>query len=204
MRQLYIVLISIFIFSGCAVVNEYTDSYKLKYIHWTTTTNFQSLTKTLLEEICDQDDTLKQKLLQKPIYVVDFVNLKDLENHSELGFMLSDELKTHATQMCNMKIYSLEYTKYLKIGANGTKLLSRDVEDLNQTKVNKNTYALVGTYALTQRQLILYLKLIDLKTGVILHSATNDTTLTDEIIHFELQAKEKRVNPNLIRKPLTL
>lgn len=199
MRQLSIILISFFLFNGCAVINENTDSFKFKYLHLTTTTNFTNLTENLLEQLCPTIQEVNKSAT--PLYIVDFTNLKDLENHSELGFMLSDELKTQVTQMCNMPIYALEYAKFLKIGSKGTKLFTRKLDELNNKKVNKNTYALVGTYAFTQRQLILYLKLIDLRTGVIIKAATQETLITDEIIELELKAKPL---PQNIYQPLTI
>ncbi len=205
MRQLYIILIFItsLTFSGCSVVNEYEDSFKFKYLHSTSVTAFDEVVEELLLQLCPTIKELSTEH-EKPFYVVDFVNLQDLENHSELGFMLSDELKTLVTQKCNRAVYSIEYTKYLKIGANGTKLLSRDIDELNRTKINRNTYALVGTYAMTQRQLILYLKLVDLRTGIIHKAATQKTTLTDEIIHFEKKPRQSRLNSNTIYEPMSL
>jgi PBP1b-binding outer membrane lipoprotein LpoB len=196
MRQFYIILIALFIFNGCVKVNE--DSYKLKYIHSTSVTNFTDVTDELLKPICP---TLKK--IDKTIYVTDFVNIKELENHSELGFLLSEELKTLVTQKCGNSIHAIEYSKYLKLGANGTKLLSRDLDDIKNTKINQNSYALVGTYAFTQRQLILYLKLMDLKKGTIYKSSTKRTTQTDEIIHLEQKsAAEKKGIP--VYQPMTL
>jgi len=202
MRQLNIILITLFFFSGCSLIKENTDSFKFKYLHLTTTTDFSDLTGDLLEQLCPTIHSVNSK--DTPMYVVDFTNLKDLENHSELGFMLSDELKTHVTQMCNMPLYAIEYTKYLKIGANGTKFFSRDLNQLKNKKVNQFSYALVGTYAFTQRQLILYLKFIDLNTGVIIKSATQKTLITDEIIHLEQQNKKLLYQQQNVYQPMTL
>jgi TolB-like protein len=198
MRRISIILIVSFLFNGCTIIKENEDSFKFKYLHLTTTTSFDTLTENLLEQLCPTIASINKS--KTPLYVVDFVNLKDLQNNSELGFMLSDELKTQVTQMCNMPIYAIEYSKYLKIGPNGTKFLSRDLDELNNQKVNKNTYALVGTYAFTQRQLILYLKIIDLTSGVIIKSATEKTLITDEIIHLE----KKRKNTQTVYTPMTL
>ncbi len=181
------------------MINSYEDSFKFKYLHSTSTTDFSDLTKELLDPLSTE---LKKLNTEIPLYIIDFVNLKDLDNHSELGFMLSDELKTHITQIYNLQIHAIEYAKYLKLGSNGTKLLSRDIDELKIKKMSSNTYALVGTYAFTQRQLILYLKLIDLRNGVIIKSSTKSTTLTDEIIHFELN--EGRFNPENIYAPVVL
>lgn len=199
MRQFNFILILIFTFNGCGLIKDNTDSFKFKYLHSTSVTDFDNLTENLLNQLCS---TIQEpRISSKPIYVVDFVNLQELENHSELGFLLSDELKTHVTQKCNIPVYALEYAKYLKIGANGTKLLSRNINELSNTKIKQTAYALVGTYAFTQRQLILYLKLIDLKNGIILKSATHKTTLTDEIINLEKKPKSYQKN---IYQPVVL
>jgi TolB-like protein len=184
-----IVFITIFILSGCSLVNESENSFKLKYFQSTFTTNFSDVTEELFEGIQEKMAILDKR---NPVYVVDFVNLKNLSNNTELGFMLSEEIKTQVSQKLDIPIVSIEYMKYLKLGKSGSRFLTRDIKQLNNTKVNKNTYALVGTYAFTQRQLILYLKLIDLTNGVIIKSSTKATTLTDEIIHFETQKQQPK------------
>ena len=198
MQQFSFILILTFFLNGCGI-NSYDDSFKFRYLHSTSVTNFSSLTDELVDQLALDLVAVKSSA---PLYIIDFVNLKELENHSELGFMLSDELKTHVTQKFNIPIHEIEYTKYLKLGANGTKLLSRKTNEIKNTKLNSSTYALVGTYAFTQRQLILYLKLINLENGVILKSATQRTTLTDEIIHYEMN--EKRFAPKNIYQPMVL
>ena len=111
-------------------------------------------------------------------------------------------MKTNVTQDCNWPIYQVEFTKYLTIGKNGTKLLSRDTNDIKNRQLQQNTYALVGTYNITQRQLILHIKLINLKNGVILKSATQRVTLTDEIIN--LEGKPNSFDPNSIYQPVVI
>ena len=205
MRQFYTILITFaasLFFSGC--IQSHTDSFKIKYIHSTLVTNFSTLTENLVDDL---SPAVNKITTAHPVYVIDFVNLKELENHSELGFMLSDEVKTHVTQKLNWAVQSIEYTKFLKIGANGTKLLSRDIEQIKNRKINSNGYALIGTYAFTQRQLILYLKLIDLNNGVIIKSSTTATSLTDEIIHLEQKQKPKQKQSdqlNNIYQPMVL
>ncbi|MEA3554663.1 MAG: FlgO family outer membrane protein [Campylobacterota bacterium] len=198
MRQFYAILILSFLLSGCGI-NSYEDSFKFRYLHSTSVTNFSNLTEKLVNQL---ETDLYFVKPYAPLYITDFVNLKELENHSELGFMLTDELKTHVTQKFNIPIHEIEFTKYLKIGKNGTKLLSRKSNEIKNKKINSNTYGLIGTYAFTQRQLILYLKLVNLNNGVIIKSATQRTTLTDEIIHYELD--ESRNIPKNIYQPMVL
>lgn len=180
MQKYFFLLVLLLTFSGC--VSQTNNSYKVKYLHSTQTTDFTSITKSLLDDLCPTLNTLSKKI---PITVIDFTNIKELENYSELGFLLSEEIKTHVTQECNWAVNQIEFMRYLKIGATGTKLFSRDYQDIKNEQLNDKGYALVGTYAFTQRQLILYLKIIDLKKGVIVKSSTKVTTLTDEIILLE-------------------
>lgn len=180
-----------FLFSGCSLINSSSESFKFKYFQSTGTTNFNILTHNLLKDLSDTILTIKSKKRNiLPLYVTDFVNVKDLDNRSQLGFILSDELKTNITQDLNWPIYQIEFAKYLKVRQTGTKLLSRKISDLKYKSMDDNTYALVGTYAITQRQLLIYLKLINLKNGVILKSATKRLTLTDEIKNLEKKTEE--------------
>ncbi len=204
MRQRIVlaVLPLLFLLSGCSIIKEGEDSFKFKYLQLTTTTNFEWTTANLLSPLCEEIQKKTKGVL--PIYVVDFVNLDTLENQSELGFILSNNIKSQVTQKCQTPIYSLEYAKYLKMGRTGSKLLSRDIDDLAATKMNKNTYALVGSYVITQRQLITHLKFIDLKSGLILKSSTDRTTLTDEIIRLEASPRTQSAQEKAVRRPLTL
>jgi TolB-like protein len=194
-----ILLVLIMLFNGCSLVQENDKSFKFKYYQSTQTTNFSVLAQDLTEGL---ESELAKLDKRNPIYVVDFVNLKNLVNSSQLGFILSEEIKTQISQKLDIPIISIEYMKYLKLGDSGSRFLARDLKEVNNTKINKNTYALVGTYAFTQRQLILYLKLIDLNNGVILKSSTRARNLTDEILDFESN-KQQPKQPK-IYKPIIL
>jgi len=202
MRQIILALPLIFLLSGCStIIKENDDTISFKHIQLTNTTNFEWITYNLLSPICEDIKTKTKGIM--PIYVVDFVNLDSLQNQSELGFILSDNIKSQVTQKCDTPIYSLEYAKYLKMGQNGSRLLTRDLNEMAATKMNKNTYALVGSYVITQRQLITYLKLIDLSSGLILKSVTDRASLTDEVLKLESQ-KKMHQNAGSVRRPFSL
>ena len=191
MRQIIFTLLLTFLLTGCSFINSSNDSFKFKYFQSTEVTDFNLLTKSSLNDLSDTILNIKsRKRNLSPLYVTDFVNINNLENRSQLGFILSDELKTNITQDLNWPIYQIEFAKYLKVGKTGTKLLSRDVSDLKYKSMDDNTYALVGTYAITQRQLLVYLKFINLRNGVILKSSTKRIPLTDEIKNLEKTTKE--------------
>ncbi len=182
------------IFSGC--VNEYPDYYKTKYVLSTNVTDFNKLAKDLVDDMHSDIESIISKS-KKVIYVSDFVNIKNLEVTSQLGFFLSSEIKSYVTQKYDLNIKEIEYSKYLKLNDTGFRTLSRDFNDINKDGINKS-YILAGTYAITQRQLILYLKLIDMKTGNLIRSTSKSINLTDEVIKLEDNENRPVLRPRLV------
>ena len=78
----------------------------------------------------------------------------------------------------------------------GSKLLSRDTKDiLNDFE---KTYALVGTYVITQRQVILYLKLIEMKSGIVISTTSESIEITDEILEMEKNYNRNTPRPHVV------
>jgi TolB-like protein len=197
--KITITLLSLTIFSGCTIPSlnfkeTKTGAMKANYIHSTAVTDFSKLTEQLLISLCP---SIKKLDNNEPLYIIDFTNLRQLENHSELGFVLSSELKTIVTQKCKQTVHEIEFSKILKIGKNGTKLLTRKRSELKNTTISDTSYALVGNYIFTQRQVIIYLKLIDLYDGVIIKSSTIKTPITDELIMLEQKSINIKTNSQL-------
>jgi TolB-like protein len=165
------------IFTGCGITS------KFPYFEGTKVTDFKTPTEKLVSGMKDKLLSISPRILNKHIYVVDFVNVKNLDVTSQLGPSLSLEVKSHISKMFNYRIKELEYMKYFKISENGAKLSSRDLNDImNDTD---RTYALVGSYLITDQQLMMYLKLIDMKTGDILSTTSQSIAVTDEILNME-------------------
>ena len=139
------------------------------------------------------------------IYITDFVNEKDFQNHSQLGFLLSNEVKVKITTYNTIKVKELQLAKTLKIGKNGTKMLSRDLKELkikNLADINK---ILIGSYMITKKQLILFLRLIDLKTSDTIIANSIATPLTNEILELEGISTKKNETQNIeVYTPLHL
>ena len=169
---------------------EQQNYYKFKYFLSTEITDFKTPTENLLLKMNPKLLSIGPQIIDKQIYVVDFMNIKNLDLTSQLGLFLSSEVKSNVSHLYGYKIRELEYMKYFKMNETGTKLLSRDTKDI--LKDFEKTYALVGTYAITQRQLILYLKLIDMKSGNILSTTSESIEITDEILQLE---KNNKINP---------
>ncbi len=100
------------------------------------------------------------------IIVTDFVDVTSLDNHRKLGYVLSNNIKNSLINNYEISVVEAEVSRYFKISGNGIKILSRDINKLRSTNFNVQ-YAVVGTYTYSTNELILFVKLIDLKTGII-------------------------------------
>ncbi len=203
MKSLLTILLITAFFSGCTkpVLVSNMDSVSDRK------TNFKKISLDLMKDIIPVLNELKAtKLKDKSLYVTDFVNLDSLENRSRFGFLLSEEIKALVTTQTTNTVHEIEFAKYLKLGSDGTKILSRDLDELMNQSMQPDTYALVGTYVLTQRQVILYLKVINLQTGVIIKSASKSLTMTREILDLNNSYMGTASNAGLdnIYQPLTL
>jgi len=191
MKNNIFILFFIFVFNGCSLVPS-KPPVKDRI------TNFKLLTKKLSTKIC------KKIKPNSSLYVTDFVNEANLKNSSKLGFLLSNNLKVHILQnSCtkNVSLKSLEMANSLQIGKHGSKILTRDIKKLKLKSLTDNRQVLVGTYILTQKQLIVYLKLINLKDANTIATSSTSTILTDEIK--DLEGLETSNGP-IIYKPFHL
>ena len=163
--------------SGCTIKNQLDENE-----YYEKTTNFYRLTYQLSIPLC------KQIHPGKILYLTDFVNESNLENQSNLGFTLANTLKVNIlNKQCtkNNVIKSSELASNLKMGSNGSKIFSRKIEELKIKNIEDDKQILVGSYVISSRQLIVYLKLINLKTGNIVGSSMTTTPLTYEIDELE-------------------
>lgn len=193
----FVILVSV-ISSGCSLapISKFIDD-----TNYARSTNFNNLVYFLSENIISKINS--QELKTVPIVIVDFVNLGDLDNQSDLGFVLSSELKAIASQKINgVEIKELAISKDIKIGANGIKILSRDLSQLKSKKIKEITYILSGSYTITDKKLILQLNLINYELGNILLTTTQTTVLTREI--YKLENENARYKLGQIRKPFVL
>lgn len=143
--------------------------------------NFHSFVNSLVEKSVKK---LNENLyLTDTVLVSDFVNIDRLENRSKLGFLLSSTLKDRLLAN-DITVKEIELRKHFTIGSNGFNLLSREVNDINR-KITDTRYAFVGTYTLTTKNLIVFIKMIDLTTGNILSSSQGSIMIDEEIIQLE-------------------
>ncbi len=188
-KSLRLVITSIlfmFILSGCSYKNIDGSN------------DFQSL---LAKMVNTSYDKIKNELAKDDVILVtDFVNIDNLKTHSKLGFLLSETLKNELSAK-NIIIKEVELSKTFKIGESGFNILSRKLKDI-YTVIEEERFAMVGTYSITHRRLILFVKLIDIRTGHILSSSTESVALDKEIR--KLDYVEKKKQQRRIFQPMTL
>ncbi|HIP13458.1 MAG TPA: hypothetical protein EYG73_12165 [Arcobacter sp.] len=192
MKNTLFLLFSLLFFTSCTNYSLTKDTDPNK------TTNFSYLTKTLLQPLC------KDIYPNKALYVTDFVNESNLQNRSQLGFLLSNNLKVNIlNRNCTKSnvIKSFELGDNIKIGGDGSKIFTRKLSDLGMKNIDKNNQILVGTYLFTKKQFIIYLKLINFNTGNIISSNYITAPLTFEIQ--ELEGIDTNTDP-VIYRPMTL
>jgi TolB-like protein len=165
-------------FSGCIYLNVDGSSSFDRLINSMVSSSYQKLKMNL-----DRDDV---------VLVSDFVNIDKLQNHSKLGFLLSETLKDVLSNQ-NIIIREVELGYNFKIGEKGFNVLSRNPNEID-TNITKERFAVVGTYSITDKRLRIFIKLIDIQTGHILSSASESTVMTDEIEKLEIVPKQNRQN----------
>jgi len=122
----------------------------------------------------------------KNFIVTDFVDLTSLQNYSKLGYILSNSIKNALITKYSAKVIEAEVSKYFEISGNGLRVLSRDVKML-RTDSFELRRAVVGTYTYTDEEIVVFVKLIDLQTGIIEGSYAQKFPMTCEIMYLLTQ-----------------
>jgi len=118
--------------------------------------------------------------------VTDFVDLTSLQNYSKLGYILSNAIKNSLIQKHGSKVVEAEVSKYFEISGNGLRVLSRDIKMLRTDSFELNR-AVVGTYTYTEEEIVIFVKLIDLQTGIIEGSYARKLPMTCEMMYLLTQ-----------------
>lgn len=116
------------------------------------------------------------------VLVTDFVDLTSLENFSQLGYVFSNSVKNALIHQYSINVIEAEVSKYFKISGNGLKILSRDVNTIRTQSFDVNR-AVVGTYTYSDEEIIIFVKLIDLETGIIEGSFAKKLPMNCEMMH---------------------
>lgn len=178
LKTLFLTLLLPLLFTSCILNKQIPDGAN----------DFHSMMEDMIEESYTKFD--KNISSGDVVLVSDFVNLNSLENHSKLGFLLSDTLKNSLVNK-NIYVREIELGKDFRIGPSGFNLLSRNHNLINNNEVNER-FAVVGTYTITTKRLIVFIKLIDVTTGTILSSSSSSVLVDEEILDLEKVPKERQ------------
>lgn len=139
--------------------------------------DYISLANQAINAIFATVDTPPQKVL-----VTDFVDLTSLDNFSRLGYVFSNSIKNALIHEYNVNVIEAEVSKYFKISGNGLKILSRNVDNMRTQSFDVKR-VLVGTYTYTDEEIIFFVKLINLDTGIIEGSFARKLPMNCEMMY---------------------
>ncbi len=157
--------------SGCAskvdshnpYKNEtcYVDAEQRKYTLGEGRVHYQLLTDQAIEVIFNSIEQLPKRVI-----VTEFVDLTSLENHSKFGYVLSNSIKNSIIAEIKADVIEAEVSKYFKLSANGLKVLTRDTDAIRSDNLNVK-HAVAGTYTYTDKEAVVFVKLVNLENGII-------------------------------------
>lgn len=180
-----------FLLTSCTSINDFSIS--------DTPNTSKDFIDTVSEMVNSSYKKISRQIEKEDVILVsNFVNVDKLQNNSQLGFLLSEALKNSLSSK-NIIIKEIELRKNFKFGKQGLRVLSRNAKDINSESVSER-FAMVGTYSITEKRLILFIKLIDLNTGNILNSSSASVIRDKEISRLEYTGNTTRD----IYQPLTL
>ncbi|MGJ0302950.1 FlgO family outer membrane protein [Aliarcobacter cryaerophilus] len=160
-------------------------------------TNFDSMLNDMVKKSAMK--IKKNVAYDEVVLVSDFVNLDNLKNRSQLGFLLSNILKDRLSSL-DILVKEIEIGNEFEIGETGFNILTRKENRILSNNV-KSKYAIVGTYSISNKSLNLFIKLIDINSGNILSSSFARTDLDSEILDLEGINSDFR---DSIRRPMVL
>ena len=141
-------------------------------------TNYDEIISALLKKASYQ--IFPNMTINEVLIVSNFAETTTLKSNTRLSFILSDLLKNKLISKYSYTVREIELSKTFKFGEEGFKVLTRDTDEINDTIIDAR-YAVVGTYTITKNQLLLFLKFIDIRNGLVLASSSYATNLTQEI-----------------------
>lgn len=171
------------LFTACSIPD-------LRYNHELKNTNYDEIVSNLLQKASYQ--IFPNMEMNEILIVPNFAETTTLKSNTRLSFILSDILKNKLVSKYSYTVREIELSKNFRFGEEGFKVLTRNSKNINNTVINSR-YAVIGTYTVTKNQLLLFLRFINIRDGLILASSTYSTDLTQEI---------NEANKIVVQKPL--
>lgn len=187
-KKLCLIMVLVFI-TGCSIPT-------LRYNTELMNTNYDEIISNLLRKASYQ--IFPNMTMDEVLIVSNFAETTTLRSNTKLSFILSDMLKNQLVSKYSYTIREIELSKNFRFGEEGFKVLTRDSSSINDSVIGAR-YAVVGTYTITKNQLLLFLKLINIRDGLVLASSSYSTDLTQEI-----KDSNKQTIQQPIYQPMTL
>jgi hypothetical protein len=189
-KQVSFILIMVF-FTACSIPT-------LRYNTELQNTDYDEIISILLQKASYQ--IFPNMEVDEILIVPNFAETTTLKSNTRLSFILSDILKNKLVSKYSYTVREIELSRNFRFGDEGFKVLTRDTNSINNTVINSR-YAVVGTYTVTKNQLLLFLKFINIRDGLILASSTYSANLTQEITESNKVVIEKEP---VFYQPMTL
>jgi len=175
-RQI-ILITTTMLFTACSIPSSMSIP-SLRYNAELTNTNYDKIISNLLQKASYQ--IFPNMEMNEVLIVPNFAETTTLKSNTRLSFILSDMLKNKLVSKYSYTVREIELSQDFRFGEEGFKVLTRDANNINDTVIDAR-YAVVGTYTITKNQLLLFLKLINIRDGLILASSSYSANLTQEI-----------------------
>ncbi|MEA3383588.1 MAG: FlgO family outer membrane protein [Campylobacterota bacterium] len=171
LNNLILPIILVF-FTACSIP-QYSNQFEFQ------TTDYDEIVEDLLDKASNQIFPHIKK--DEVLLVSNFAESSTLKSNTKLSFVLSDMLKDKIVSKYSYTIREIELSKQFKFGKEGFKALTRDIDNINSEIIDAR-YAVVGTYTFTKTQILLFLKLIDIRNGYVLASSSYSTRSSMEMV----------------------
>lgn len=167
MRTLLFLLPLLITLQSCAPLTQSSCIYQLSAVERVSSAKLEEPLKEIALELCSK--------AEHPVIIPDFLELKSLKA-SSIGLMLGELLRSHYSQECKGKIIQVEFPKHFQLTNDGLIALTRNPELIKQQQVSLRE-AIIGTYSYTDSILRVFVRKIDVDTGVIKKMMTKEITL---------------------------
>lgn len=163
--------ITLFILSllllSCSHLYQSSCIYQLSPTEKVSAAKLEEPFKEIALEICSKE--------AHPIVIPDFLEIKSLKA-SSVGLILGELLRSHYSQECRGKIIQVEFPKHFQLTHEGLISLTRNPELIKHQQIAIKE-AVIGTYSYTDSSLRVFVRQIDVETGVIKKMITKEISL---------------------------
>lgn len=120
----------------------------------------------IASDICarEGDAQADKQVKNEPLVVTDFMNLSYFEP-KKTGLVLAEMMRGSLSKQCNSRIIQGEFSKYLKLSDKGFVVLTRSVDEVKNQELTARQIV-VGTYESNGNKLLIFVKNIDMSTGI--------------------------------------